>query len=96
MTTPPIKLGIAIDLDELRRLMREFMSEVVTDDDNNIYAWPFETFLQWAKKKRRASQGPCSACGDGDTAMKYHNHDDDNNLLTFRIEKGAGNGTKEY
>lgn len=21
--------------------------------------------------------GPCSACGDGDTAMKYHNHDAD-------------------
>ena len=20
-------------------------------------------------------RGPCSACGDGDTAMKYHNHD---------------------
>lgn len=19
--------------------------------------------------------GPCSACGDGDTAMKYHNHE---------------------
>jgi hypothetical protein len=47
------KLAIAIDLDQLRDLMREFMSEVVTDDDNNIYAWPFETFLQWVMKRRR-------------------------------------------
>jgi hypothetical protein len=46
------KLAIAINLDQLRDLMREFMSEVVTDDDNNIYAWPFETFLQWAKKRQ--------------------------------------------
>jgi hypothetical protein len=70
MTTPPTKIGIAIDLDQLRDLMREFMSEVVTDDDNNIYAWPFETFLQWLSKRRVA----------------------DDNVLTFRIEKGAGNG----
>lgn len=55
-TTPPppaTRLGIAIDLDGLRDLMREFMSEVVTDEDNNIYAWPFETFLQWAMKRQR-------------------------------------------
>jgi hypothetical protein len=47
------KLAIAIDLDQLRDLMRQFMSEVVTDDDDNVYAWPFETFLQWAMKRRR-------------------------------------------
>ena len=47
------RLAIAINLDELRDLMREFMSEVITDDDNNIYAWPFETFLQWAMKRQR-------------------------------------------
>jgi hypothetical protein len=49
--------------------MREFMSEVVTDNDNNVYAWRFETFLQWLSKRRAA----------------------DDNVLTFRIEKGAGN-----
>jgi hypothetical protein len=70
MTT---KAGIAIDLDQLRSYMREFMSEVVTDEDSNIYAWPFETFLQWLSKRRVA----------------------DDNVLTFRIEKGAGNGTHE-
>jgi hypothetical protein len=46
MSTQTKQLGIVIDLDQLRDLMREFMTEVVTDDDNNIYAWPFETFLQ--------------------------------------------------
>ena len=50
--TPP-KLAIAINLDDLRDLMRQFMSEVVTDNDNNIYAWPFETFLQWLRRKRQ-------------------------------------------
>ena len=40
MSTQTKRLGIVIDLDQLRDLMREFMSEVVTDDDNNIYAWP--------------------------------------------------------
>ena len=69
--TTTTKAGIAIDLDQLRDLMREFMSEVITDDDNNIYAWPFETFLQWPSKRRVA----------------------DDNVLTFRIGKGAGNGT---
>jgi hypothetical protein len=54
MTT---KLAIAINLDDLRDLMREFMSEVVTDEDNNIYAWPFETFLQWAMKRQREEKG---------------------------------------
>jgi hypothetical protein len=67
--TTATKAGIAIDLDQLRDLMREFMSEVVTDDDNNVYAWPFETFLQWLKNR----QGPVD------------------NVLTFRIEKGARN-----
>jgi hypothetical protein len=56
MTT---KLAIIINLDQLRDLMRGFMSEAVTDDDNNIYAWPFETFLQWAKKRQeKASVNP--------------------------------------
>jgi hypothetical protein len=49
----PRRTGIVIDLDHLRDLMREFMSEVVTDDDNNMYAWPFEVFLQWAAKKQK-------------------------------------------
>jgi hypothetical protein len=52
-TTTPSHLGITIDLDQLRDLMRQFMSEVVIDDDDNIYAWPFETFLQWAMRRRR-------------------------------------------
>jgi 5-hydroxyisourate hydrolase-like protein (transthyretin family) len=67
--TTTTKAGIAIDLDQLRSYMREFMSEVVTDEDGNIYAWPFETFLQWLSKRRVA----------------------DDNVLTFKIEKGAGN-----
>jgi hypothetical protein len=49
----PRRTGIAINLDHLRDLMREFMSEVATDGDNNIYAWPFEVFLQWAAKKQK-------------------------------------------
>jgi hypothetical protein len=61
MTTPhptslrrfPARVGIVINLDYLRDLIREFMSEVVTDDDNSIYAWPFEVFLQWAAKKQK-------------------------------------------
>jgi hypothetical protein len=59
MTTKP---AIAINLNQLRDLMREFMSEVVTDDDNNIYAWPFETFLQWAKKRQQSAMVYCRLC----------------------------------
>ncbi len=89
MTTLP-KLGIAIDYDQWRSLMREWIDEVAgADHDLKVQMeWTLESFLQWAKRRRGTPQGPCSACGDGDTAMKYHNHDD-NNLLTFRIEKGT-------
>ena len=58
--TPP-KLAIAINLDDLRDLMCEFMSEVVTDGDNNIYAWPFETFLQWAMRRQRQETSDVNA-----------------------------------
>lgn len=51
---PGAKVGIAIPLDQLRDSMREFMSEVA-DDDNNIYAWPFETYLQWLRKKQETT-----------------------------------------
>lgn len=62
MSTPTKRLGIVINLEGLRDLMREFMSEVVTDDDDNIHAWPFETFLQWAKKRQQQAQVYCWAC----------------------------------
>jgi len=66
---PPTKTAIAIDLDQLRNYMREFIDERVPDSSSvTEYEWRFETFLQWLSKRRVA----------------------DDNVLTFRIEKGAG------
>lgn len=75
MTTPPPKLGIAIDLDQLRGLMQEFLVEKVREGQAAAYGpesltdWKFETFLQWLSKRREPTN--------------------DNNILTFRIEKGS-------
>jgi len=56
MATPPpptTRLGIAIDLDQLRGLMREFIDEAAGEtEDIPAYEWRFERFLQWAKRKR--------------------------------------------
>jgi hypothetical protein len=69
--TTTTKTAIAIDLDQLRRLMREFIDERAPDSSSvTEYEWRFETFLQWLSKRRVA----------------------DDNVLTFKIEKGAGNG----
>lgn len=75
-TTDTPKLGIAIDYDGWRRLLREFIDEVAGPDaDFKVtMEWTVETWLQRLKKKREAAEA------------------DDNNILTFRIEKGAGNG----
>jgi hypothetical protein len=63
MTTPPTnlrqfparagaKVGIAIDLDHLRRLMREFIDEHADSHSSQIrLEWTFETFLQWLRKR---------------------------------------------
>lgn len=49
MTT---KLAIAIDLDELRRLMREFTDSRVVISEVPSYELRFEHFLQWLRRKR--------------------------------------------
>ena len=69
----PSKTGIAINYDEWRMLLREFIDEVAgADADLRVtMEWTMETWLQWLKKKRDAAS-------------------DDANILTFRIEKGAG------
>ena len=58
-TTPPppaTRLGIAIDLDSLRQLMREFIDEVAgADADLKVtMEWTMEAWLQWLRKKREA------------------------------------------
>jgi hypothetical protein len=69
--TTATKARIAIDLDQLRGYMREFIDERAPDISSvTEYEWRLETFLQWLKNR----QGPVD------------------NVLTFRIEKGAGNG----
>jgi hypothetical protein len=54
-TPPPTaKLAIAIDLDELRGLMREFVNEQEDDEELKVSLdWTFETFLQWLRRKRQ-------------------------------------------
>ena len=68
---PPKKIAIAIDLDEWRQVLRQFVDEVAGPDaDLKVtMEWTMETWLQWLKKKRESTN--------------------DNNLLTFRIEKGS-------
>lgn len=63
MTTPhptnfrefPRRTGIAINYDQWRLLMREFVDEVAgADDDLKVQMeWTLETFLQWAAKKQK-------------------------------------------
>jgi hypothetical protein len=51
MTT---KLAIAIDLDRLRGLMREFIDEHEKDDELKVSLdWTFELFLQWVIRRRQ-------------------------------------------
>jgi hypothetical protein len=73
-TTPPpptTRLGIAIDLDQLRGLMREFIDEQKRDyPEQHETELAFEVFLQWLRQRQRESP--------------------DNNILTFRVEKGTG------
>lgn len=46
------RMGIVIDLTDLRALMAEFIGEVATSDDDVLnYTIPFETFLQWLIKR---------------------------------------------
>lgn len=48
---PRLQVGIVIDLDHLRDLMAQFVAEV-SPDDPTAYTIPFETFLQWAQRKK--------------------------------------------
>lgn len=50
----PAKTAIIIDLDHLRNLMAEFVRECAPDDPL-AYTIPFETFLQWLRKKERGN-----------------------------------------
>jgi hypothetical protein len=54
MSTPTKRLGIAIDLDQLRALMNEFVATHFGPlaDDRYSYEYPFETFLQWLKNRQ--------------------------------------------
>jgi len=61
MTT---KLGIAIDLDVLRGLMKEYLSshgDLVTELDD----WRFERFLQWLQRRQQQRQLMKEGEGDG-------------------------------
>jgi hypothetical protein len=58
------KLAIAIDLDQLRDLMREFINHVTLTDDLEVdtddhvdMEWTFEMFLQWLKKRQEITHG---------------------------------------
>lgn len=51
-----MKLGIVINLDDLRSLMREFIDEH-PPLDRPPYEWRFETFLQWLKLHREIKAG---------------------------------------
>lgn len=51
---PEPKLGIAINLDQLRQLMREFVNEQEPDPDKRVgLEWTMEIFLQWLRRKRQ-------------------------------------------
>lgn len=52
------KLAIAIDLDELRKLMREFLNDMETKGHATVFSrdsltdWKFEVFLQWLQRRQ--------------------------------------------
>ena len=58
MTTPlppATRLGIAIDMDALQVLMREFINEYPPDSPSRTeYEWRFSTFLYWLRKRRES------------------------------------------
>ena len=46
--------AIVINLDRLRDLMKQFVTEVDPQGEH-LLEWTFETFLQWLKKKQEQS-----------------------------------------
>jgi hypothetical protein len=75
-TTPTPRMGIAIDLDALDALVREFIAEHEhvddNDDDGLFQRILLSTFILWVRRRQEqqaATQLPTT------------------NLLTFRIEK---------
>jgi hypothetical protein len=53
MTT---KLAIAIDLDQLRELMEEFINEYPPDSPSVVeYQWRFSTFLFWLQRRQETT-----------------------------------------
>ena len=64
MNTPTTtKLAIAIDLDQLRALMREFVNEQEPDPDRRVgLEWTMEIFLQWLLKRQREARPYCWTC----------------------------------
>ena len=79
-TTPTPRLGIAVDLDGLRELIRDFINEQAAGvpgidgvDLKTDLEFTFEVFLRWAMKRQQAAI----------------QHPPTTNLLTFRIEKEA-------
>ena len=56
-TTTSAKLAIAIDLNQLRALMREFVNEQEPDADRRVgLEWTMEVFLQWLRKRMEAKR----------------------------------------
>lgn len=67
------KIGIIVNLEELRSLFRGFIAEqtaIQSYDNADVSSMRFELFLQWLSKRRESTN--------------------DNNILTFRVEKRAG------
>jgi 2-phosphoglycerate kinase len=55
--TKSSRLGITIDLDQLRELMRQFIDEHVQDSSLAIkYEWRFSTFLAWLDKRQKEKE----------------------------------------
>lgn len=51
MTSP--RLGIAIDLDQLRGLMREFIDDRKQHGEQTETELTFELFLQWVRRREQ-------------------------------------------
>lgn len=66
-------------LDEIERLLRnesvKAAASIATHRGANAAYEAFLLALQIIREERaRVEQGPCSACGDGDTAQEFHKH----------------------
>jgi len=64
--TPTPRLGIAINLDELRESMTDYIDEVLPKDEQLLESMRFSKFLLWLSKRQQPQQSQLVRRDDND------------------------------